>query len=397
MTPSAASPPSGAFDFDSIYDRRNSDSAKWKWYPEDVLPMWVADMDFRSPPAIMETLHKRVDEGLFGYAFPPDGLSDAIVARMQAQHGWAISGDAIVYLSGLVSGLNVATKAVGEPGEGVLVNTPVYGPFLSAPENQGRTLQVAAQACTVAADGTLYYEIDFDALEAALLPSTRMLILCHPANPTGRAWTRAELEQLADFALRHDLIVCSDEIHAELLLGGATHIPFAAISPEIEARTITLLAPSKTFNIPGLGASLAIIPDATLRKSFERAGQGIVPHMSLLSGWAMYAAYTACDDWLAALRTYLTANRDHVVDFVQRELPGVRTTRPEATYLAWLDLNGLGLEPNPAKWIEENARVAVNDGAWFGEGGAGFVRLNFGCPRATLDEGLQRLRSALAA
>jgi cystathionine beta-lyase len=385
------------FDFDTIHDRRTGDSAKWNWFAADVLPMWVADMDFRSPQPIIDMLHQRVEEGLFGYAFPPKGLDEAVMARMERLFGWQIGKESLVYLAGLVSGLNIACRAVGEAGSGVLVNTPVYGPFLSAPKNQERTVQVAQQACTLAADGTLQYEIDFDALEAALTPATKMLLLCHPHNPTGRAYTRPELEQVAAFALRHDLVVVSDEIHADLLLGGSAHIPFAALGPEVEQRTITLIAPSKTFNIPGLGSSVAIIPNQALRTAFQRASEGIVPHLSLLSSWAMLAAYTACDDWLAALRDYLTANRDHVVDFVQRELPGVRTTRPQATYLAWLDLNGLGLEPNPSKWLEGHAKVAVNDGAWFGRGGEGFVRLNFGCPRVTLDDGLERLRRALTA
>lgn len=395
----AAAPATAApvYDFDTPHDRRTGDSAKWNWFAADVLPMWVADMDFKSPPAIAEALHKRVEEGFFGYALPPKELNPAIVARMAQRNSWSVGEEAIVHLAGLVSGLNITAKSVGERGDGALTTTPVYGPFLTAPKNQERVLQTAQLARTVAADGTLHFEIDFDALQAAVEPNTRLLILCHPHNPSGRAWTRTELEQLADFALRNQLVVCSDEIHADLLLGDSTHIPFASLSPEVEQQTITLIAPSKTFNIPGLGASAALIPNPALRMRFQRAAEGIVPHVSLLSAHAMLAAYTQCDDWLLQLRRYLTANRDHLVAFVQRELPQVKVTRPQATYLAFLDLSAYGLEPNPCKWLEANAKLAVNDGAWFGPGGEGHIRLNFGCPRATLDEGLERLRAALTA
>lgn len=385
------------YDFDTVYDRRASDSIKWNWYAADQLPMWVADMDFKSPPAIVEMLHKRVDEAMFGYTYGAPGLNAAIVARMARLYGWTVAESTVVHLAGLVSGLNIAAKAVGERGDGVLSLTPVYGPFLTAPQNQERELHTAQLSRTLAADGTLHYEIDFDALQAAVQPNTRLLFFCHPHNPSGRAWTRPELEQLADFALRNKLVVCSDEIHCDLLLGGSTHIPFAALDPEIEQQTITLMAPSKTFNIPGLGASMALIPNDALRVRFDRASAGIVPHTSLLSSYAMLAAYTQCDDWLAQLQSYLTANRDYLVSWVQRELPRVPITRPQATYLAWLDLNAYGLEPTPSKWLEENAKLGVNEGSWFGAGGAGFVRLNFGCPRATLEEGLARLRAALPA
>jgi cystathionine beta-lyase len=382
------------FDFDSHLDRRATDSHKWNCYDPHILPMWVADMDFLSPPAIQRALHARIAQGHFGYAETPKSLTQAIIDRLYRQYQWQLESEDIVYLPGLVCGLNIAARAVGQPGDGVLINTPVYGPFSTAPTNQDRTVQFAPQVAAM--DGcTLHYEVDFDALEAAVLPSTGLLFLCNPHNPTGRAFTRSELQAYAALAERHDLVICSDEIHCDLVLGGSRHIPTGSLSPEIGRRTITLMAPSKTFNIPGLGSSYAIIQDAPLRARFIRAMAGIVPHMNLLGATAMEAAYTECEDWLVELLEYLTANRDFLVNYVRDCLPGVRTTVPQATYLAWLDLREMGIEGRASQFLLDHANLAVNDGHWFGAGGEGFVRLNFGCSRSTLEEGLERLRRAI--
>jgi cystathionine beta-lyase len=383
------------YDFDVIIDRRNSDSVKWNYVAEDVLPMWVADMDFYSPPPIIDALQRRAAEGVFGYAANFPALYETIRGRLQRLYGWEVAQEEIVLLPGLVSGLNVVASAVGAPGDGVLVNTPVYGPFLSAPTNQGRTLQSAAQTLVTREDGTLHYEVDFDALNAAVLPETRLTYLCSPHNPTGRVWTQGELESFANMAVRHDLIICSDDIHCDLLLDDGPHLPIATLAPDIARRTITLLAPSKTFNVPGLGASLAIVQDKALRKQLEHAGGGIVPHLNLMGAHAMQAAYGACDEWLAELLVYLRANRDFAVDFIRTQMPQLRCTRPQATYLLWIDCREANLPVAPDKFFLEHAKVALNDGAWFGAGGEGFVRLNFGCPRATLTEGLTRMRDAL--
>lgn len=382
------------FDFDHVIDRRSSDSIKWNYYAEEVLPMWVADMDFASPKPIQRALTQRVRQGVFGYGNELPAVRTVIAERVQRLYNWSIDPDAVVLLPGLVCGLNVVSKAVGDVGDGVLINTPVYGPFQSAPVNQGRTLQFAEQPCS--SEGSLlHYDVDVAALEAAIQPNTRLFILCNPHNPTGRAFTRPELTAMAAMAERHNLVICSDEIHCDLLMGKTKHTPIAALDPAVAERTITLMAPSKTFNVPGLGASFAIVPNPSLRKQVQHAASGIVPHPNLLGLVAMLAAYTECDGWLKALCAYLTANRDFVVDFVTNQLPGVKTTAPEATYLAWLDCREAGIEGNAAQFFMEKAKVAVNDGAWFGHGGAGFVRLNFGCPRATLADGLERMRQAL--
>jgi len=388
------------YDFDVLIDRRNSDSGKWTRYGADVLPLWVADMDFRCPQPAIDALHARVEHGIFGYGGDPTGLRELFCAHLAANYDWRVSPDAIVFLPGLVTGINVAARAVGAPGDGALVCTPVYGPFMSAVDLQGRTLRNAPLTYVRSRQEdleTLRYEMDFDAIECAITDDTRLHILCNPHNPVGRAFTRAELEELAGACLRHDLVICSDEIHCDLLLDGAKHIPIAALDPEVASRTITLMAPSKTYNLPGLGCSMAIIPDPELRKQFERAALGIVPHVNILGLVAAQAAYAEGGEWLEELLKYLTGNRDTILDYVARNLPGLGATVPEATYLAWLDCRNAGIEGNAHEFFLREARVALNDGAWFGAGGQGFVRLNFGCQRSTLVQALDRMAEALDA
>lgn len=381
--------------FDEPVERRGSDSGKWNTYGADVLPMWVADMDFVSPQPVIDALLARVEQGIFGYGCDSPRLRTLLVERMARLYAWVIEPQDIIFLPGLVCGLNVVSRAVGAAGDGVLVNTPVYGPFLTAPVNQEREVHVAELRATQQ-DATVAYEFDADATAAAIRPNTELFLVCNPHNPVGRVFTRRELEAMAALADEHNFVICSDEIHCDLLLDGNRHIPLASLAPEIGQRTVTLMAPSKTFNIPGLGASFAIVQNAELRKQVERAAAGIVPHMNILGMVALEAAYAEGEEWLTALRSYLTANRNFVADYVSAHLPGIRGTCPEATYLAWLDCRELGLEEAPAKFFLREAKVAVNDGAWFGAGGAGFVRLNFGTSRRTLAQGLEQMRAALA-
>jgi cystathionine beta-lyase len=381
--------------FDEPVARRGSDSGKWNTFGADVLPMWVADMDFVSPQPVIDALLTRVRQGVFGYGCDSRRLRTILVERMARLYDWAIEPQDIVFLPGLVCGLNVVSRAVGAPGDGVLVNTPVYGPFLTAPVNQEREVHVA-ELCATQVDGAVRYEFDVDATAAAIRPNTELFLVCNPHNPVGRVFTRRELEAMAALADEHDFVICSDEIHCDLLLDGNHHTPLASLAPEIAQRTVTLMAPSKTFNIPGLGASFAIVQNAELRKQVERAAAGIVPHLNILGMVAMEAAYDKGDEWLAALRNYLTANRNFVADYVSTHFPGIRATCPEATYLAWLDCRELGLAETPATFFLREAKVAMNDGAWFGAGGAGFVRLNFGTARRTLEQGLDQMRTALA-
>ncbi len=381
------------YDFDQVIDRRTSDCTKWSRYG-DALPMWVADMDFRSPQPIIDALQERVAHGVFGYGGDEIMLKSVVIDRLQRLYGWTVTPEEIVPLPGLVCGLNVVCRAIGERGDGVLVNTPVYPPFLTAPINQEREVH-AAELCLVRQVDSPYYQVDYDALEAAIQPNTQLFILCNPHNPTGRAYSREELKHIAEICQRHDLVICSDEIHAELLMEGTTHIPLATLAPEIADRTITVLAPSKTFNIPGLGCSLAIISNPELREQFVQAANGIVPHVNLLGISAAIAAYSECDDWLGELLHYLEENRDFAHNYVKSHFSGIHATLPEATYLMWLDCRETGIE-DPYTFFLEEAGVALNDGTTFGPGGKGFVRLNLGCPRAMLAEALHRMRDALA-
>lgn len=382
------------YDFDHPPIRRGTDSLKWQRYGS-ALPLWVADMDFAAPEPVLEALHARVAHGVFGYGAPPEELTETLCARMADRYGWAVAPEHIVYLPGLVSGLNVVCRAIGEPGDEVLVQTPVYPPFLAAPENQDRRL-VTAELSAEHRNGHLHYTFDDAAFAAAIGARTRLFILCHPHNPVGRAFSVDELNRLATLCERHDLTICSDEIHCDLLLDGRRHTPLAALAPDIAQRCITLMAPSKTFNIAGLGASFAVIQNSELRRRFKQAMRGIVPDANILGLSAALAAYRHGDNWLRALLDYLTANRDYLVEYVARHLPGIGSTVPEATYLAWLDCRGAAIPGNPHEFFLKQANVALNDGATFGPGGEGFVRLNFGCSRAMLAEGLERMRAALA-
>jgi len=381
------------FDFDHSPDRRGTDSQKWQKYAgREVLPLWVADMDFTSPPAVLEALRRRVDHGVFGYARPVQSTVEAVVGAMAARYDWRIEPEWIVWLPGLVVGLNVAVQAFAQPGDQVLSCTPVYPPFLTAPEHSGReTLAVPLALNTT----EKRWELDFDALERAITPRTRVFLFCHPHNPVARVWRREELVRLADFCLRHDIVLQSDEIHCDLVLDpGLRHVPTASLGPEIAARTVTFMAPSKTYNLPGLGTSFAVISDPKLRARFVRATAGIVAEVTALGYAACEAAYRDSEPWRQALLDYLRGNRDFLAGFVARELPGVRIEAPvEATYLAWLDVQALGLA-DPAAHFEKHG-AGLSDGFFFGAPRGKNVRFNFGCPRATLAEALRRMKSAL--
>jgi len=389
------------FDFDTVIDRRGSDSTKWGKYAgsdPDVIPLWVADMDFASPPPVLEALHRRVAHGVFGYGVPQPSLVKAVQEHLLREYQWQVEADWLVWLPGLVTGLNIACRAVGNAGDEVLTATPIYPPFLSAPGHAQR--RVVGVPLALGNDG---WQWDFAALAAAVTPATKLLLLCHPHNPVGRAWCTAELQQIAAFAGRHKLIVCSDEIHCGLILDAQQHQPFASLSADAARRSVTLMAPSKTFNIPGLGCAFAVISDAALRRAFRTAMQGIVPHVNLLGFAATEAALSSAGDWHAALLDYLRGNRDCVERQIGK-MPGLSMRHVEATYLAWIDArqvcqkHGIG---NPQRFFEQ-AGVGLSDGAAFSlsehrqaSSTSGFVRLNFGCPRTLLNLALERMRNAL--
>lgn len=383
------------FDFDCAPDRRNTLSFKWTTYPADVIPMWVADMDFLAPQPVREALAARVSHGVFGYDFSTTALAEAVSRWLARRFGWQVSPEALLFTPGVVSTMNLVLRTLAAPGDAAVVFTPIYPPFLSAPPQQG--LQLIPVPLAEDEQACPRYTIDFDALEGAITPRTRVLLLCHPHNPVGREWTRDELTRLAEVCHRHDLLICSDEIWGDLPLGEGTHTPIATLSAEVAQRCITLMAPSKTFNLPGLGLSFAVVTNPLLRKRLAHAAFGTLPHVNGLALVAAQAAYTACDDWLEALRVYLAANRDFLLSFVRAEMPGVCVCAPEATYLAWLDCRRVLDDQSPHTFFLKQARVALNDGASFGPGGTGWVRLNFGCPRSQLVAALERMRDALRA
>ena len=381
------------YDFDTPVDRRGTDSQKWQKYAgRDILPLWVADMDFRAAPEIVAALRARIDHGVFGYARPLPSTVDAIVAALHGRYGWSVEPSWLVWLPGLVVGLNVATRAFAQPGEAVLCTPPVYPPFMTAPVHQGREVVLAPLALDRPARR---WEIDWRALESAVTPRTRLFFLCNPHNPVARVFRRDELERLAEFCRRHDLILCADEIHCDLILDDSTHIAIASLGEEIARRTVTLMAPSKTYNLPGLGTSLAIIPEPELRARYLRAAAGIVAEVNCLGYAACEAAYCHGEPWRQALLAYLRANRAFLLDHAARELPGVPIEAPiEATYLAWLNVTTLGLR-DPVAHFEKHG-VGLSDGRHFGAKPGTYLRLNFGCPRATLAEALVRMKRAVA-
>ncbi len=375
----------GQESFDGVIDRRGTWSSKWEKYAgRDVLPFWVADMDFAMPEFIRDAVRARLDHEILGYTRTPAPLVEAFQGWLLRLYGWSVPEEWLVWLPGVVTGFNLAARAAAEPGGSVVIPTPVYYPFLDVPRNadqQGIHVPLVR-------DGRRWV-MDLDALDAAIQPHSRILLLSNPQNPTGRAYTREELEGLAELCLRHDLLLCSDEIHCQLILSeSASHTPVAMLSPEIAERTISLYAATKTYNIPGLSCGVAVIPDSALRTKFKRAQAGLVPSVGPLELAASQAAFADTGSWVPALLEYLRGNHQRLQDVV-----GPRMTPVEATYLAWIDLTDLELD-RPGAFLEEFG-VGLSDGAAFG--GDGFVRFNFACPRSLLDEGLRRLAEGLAA
>ena len=376
-----------AFNFDQLIDRTQSSSEKWQKYAgTDVLPMWVADTDFQSPPAVIEALTQRIEHGIFGYTEIPDSLNAVFTERMQRMYSWSLATEQLIWLPGLVCGLNLAVRSTCSETGSAVTATPIYPPFMSAPQLSQRGLVKVPMM----RHGS-HQIIDFDALQKNLTPETELLLFCNPHNPGGAVYRQAELERLAQIVIENNLVICSDEIHCDLILEPELqHIPVASLGPEIAARTITLMAPSKTWNIAGLGCSVAIIENPALRAKFARVRKGLVPSVNLLGFTAAEAAYRDGDAWNRQQLTYLRANRDYLLREINA-LPGLKMDANEATYLAWIDASALGKE-SPQKFFEQ-AGVGLSDGKDFGD--PQFVRLNFGCPRSRLEEAIRRMRAAL--
>jgi cysteine-S-conjugate beta-lyase len=378
------------YDFDSPVERRGTDSHKWQRYGEGIIPLWVADMDFVSAEPIVRALRERVDHVVFGYARYDRELVPAIIERLKRLYGWKVAPEEILFLPGIVPGLNLAFQACTVPGDGVLVQPPVYFHFIDDPLRHERILN---DPPLVEKGDT--YEIDFDALVASVTSRTKLFLLCNPHNPVGRVFTGPELSRLADICLRHKIVICSDEIHCDLLYPGHRHLPIATLGPEVADRTITLMSPSKTFNIAGLGCAFAIIRNPEIRKQWMKWNHGLVPQVNIMGNVAALAALRGGQEWLDQVLAYLTGNRDFLAEFVKERLPGLRMARMEATYLAWLDCRGTDIPGKASEFFLKKAGVGLNDGAEFGKVGQGFVRLNFACPRQTLVQALERMEGAL--
>lgn len=375
-------------DFDKVVDRTNTSSLKWERFSAEVLPMWVADMDFQSAPEIIEALHQRIDHGVFGYTEPDSELVQLVVERCRNLYQWDIEPEWIVWMPGLVSALNICVRAYAGKREGVISPVPVYYPFLMAPKLAGREL-IGVEWIKQ----NDHWTLDLESLDQKVTPSTKLLMLCNPQNPNGRVFTRSELEALEQLCKKHDLVVCSDEVHCDLILDRhAEHIPYASISEFARDNSVTLMSPSKTFNLAGFGCAFAIIPNNQLRHKFNRVRTGIVPSTdSTLIGYtAAKAAYRHGEPWRQSLLDYLRGNHDYLLEAINK-IPGLSMEPLQATYLAWIDVSELGLE-DPHQFFEQ-AGVGLSPGKQFGDGN--YVRLNFGCSRSLLEEAVGRMANAV--
>ena len=391
-----------AYNFDQVLDRRHTNSTKWGQFPEDVLPLWVADMDFRTPEPILDALRSNLDLGVLGYDLQTKTLQEVAAARMERLYKWHVDPEMVIPTPGIVSGFNIAARTICDQNDGILMQVPVYFPFLSVSENASLTRQIAP-LILIKGGQNLSYEVDFSIFNSSIHSGgarTHMFLLCNPHNPTGNMFRREDLLKFAEICLENEVAICSDEIHSELILSDRQHIPIASLSPEIARRTITLISPSKTFNVPGLFCGLAIIPDPDLRDRFKKQMDRLTLHVNSLGIISAQTALSGdCDGWLMELRIYLRANRDFLLKYIHEFLPDIHATNPEATYLAWLDCNDLisdnRIQGSPYEFFLKEAKVALSDGAVFGPGGEGFVRLNFGCTQNTLNDALERMKNAL--
>ncbi len=390
------------YDFDTVIDRRHTDSSKWgnlksNFGSDDVLPMWVADMDFSIAKPITEALRKRTEHEIYGYTYPRPSLLHAVVHRMQQRYGWRVKAEWIAFTPGVVPALGAAVRAFTHPGDEVILQDPVYHPFWALVSQSGC---VSASNPLKLLDG--HYEMDIEDLDRRFArrgnvkPRVRAMVLCNPHNPIGRVWTREELVRAGTIVIDHGAVVISDEVHCEVLYRGQQHTPFASISEEFAQNSVVCMAASKSFNLAGLAASTIIIPNEKLRDLFAAARGGILPPPDVFGFVALEAAYREGDEWLEQMLAYLEANLEFMLDYFARRIPRIKVIKPEGTYLVWLDCRGLGLTNEALQaFFRKKAKVGLDDGYIFGPGGIGFQRINIACPRATLEEALGRIERAV--
>ncbi len=380
---------SHTYDFDTCPERTGFGSLKWdKYKGRDILPLWVADMDFVTAPEILDVLQERLDHGIFGYTIPHEAPIEAVINYLDRQHGYSARASWLNFLPGLVPAINLCCHAFTEPGDSVMTATPVYPPFITAPDYAEREL-IKVPLCL---DGQDRWTLDIDAMEAAIQAHTKIFVLCSPHNPVGRVFSKEELTALADFCERHDLILISDEIHCDLVFDTeAKHTLTASLGEQIADRTVTLMAPSKTYNLPGLACAYSVIENTKLRAQFQKTIRGIITEVNCFGYAGITAAYDHGEPWRQALLAYLRDNYNFIYDFIRKETPEITFRPMESTYLAWLDVSKLGIE-DPVKHFEKHG-VGLSDGTPFD--GHQHLRLNFGCPHSRLVEGLEKIKAAL--
>ena len=381
------------FDFDEIVERRGSNCVKWDTCAEGVLPMWVADMDFRTAPAVIEALRRRVEHGVFGYTHIPQAYYDAVCGWFSRRYGWSIDPQTILYTSGVVPAVSVILKALTHPGDKVLIQTPVYNCFFSSIRNMECT---AAEApLTLTGDG---YRIDFEELErTAADPAVTVMLLCNPHNPGGRVWSRDELRRIGEICMRHDVFVVSDEIHCDLTFDGHRYTPYATLGEEFARRSVSCIAPTKSFNIAGLQIANIVAADDSVRSRIDRAINIFeVCDVNALGFEALIAAYNDGEEWFDALREYIRQNYIYLKEFIAERLPEYSVLPLEGTYLAWIDCRAAGISSAAlSERLESEFSLRLSSGTIYGTAGEGFMRLNMACPRALLAEGLRRLEKCL--
>lgn len=385
------------YDFDRVIDRKNTSSMKWdflsKYFGEEnILPMWVADMDFEAPAPVIEAVRKRADHGIYGYTGWPKSCLEAITGWMEKRHGWKIDREWLSFSPGVVPAIAIAVLAYTQPGDKIIIQSPVYHPFFSTVENNGRQL---VENRLKFEEGR--YVMDFEELERSFDPRVKMVVLCSPHNPVGRVWTREELKRFGEICMKHDVILVSDEIHSDIIYKGHKHVPAATVYPELAEKTITCIAPSKTFNIAGLSTSAVIIPNKRLREQFNNMAQNLGIELGNVFGIAaMEAAYSRGEEWLDQLLEYLEGNIEFLIDYLGEKIPSIKAVRPEGTYLVWLDCRGLDMNQEELNdFMIKKAGIGLNNGIAFGGSGEGFMRMNIACPRSILQEGLKRIEKVL--
>jgi cysteine-S-conjugate beta-lyase len=393
------------YNLDDVCDRKGTDCSKWDYVKpifghEDVLPLWVADMDFPAAQPIVEALKKRAEHPFYGYTQPGSNVIESVVERLKHKFGWKIEPEWVVFTPGVIPALNIAIRAFTRPGDEVVLQPPVYFPFFSAVTGSG--CQIASSPLTLI-NGR--YEMDYADLEQHFSPKQGMhaspsrakaIILCNPQNPVGRLWTREEQTKLGEIVIRHGGLVISDEIHCEILFKGFQHTPFGSISEEFAQNSVVCLSPSKTFSLAGLEVSSIIIPNRKLRQEFANMRSGLVPGPNLFGYTALEAAYRYGDEWLGQVLDYLNVNLEFMTSYFENRIPRIKVIKPMGTYLVWLDCRALHLDDEELKdFMRRKARVGFDDGYLFGDGGSGFERINIACPRAILQDALNRIEKAV--